>query len=238
MSTSLKAFVAGGGLQVSQQALAEALVAGSNAASTGGGSSGVEYVAFSGKSGELTYGRDREPLDQTEEFLLDPLSAHLGWVCWVGSKPVARHEWLMHDKASAVRASDLEDKGPYTRAQDGWQPMVGFGFVSRETGTEYKFSTNSKSGRNAVGDLLREIGDRLKAGEPSVPLFRFGKEKFVAQGETNWKPKFSVIEWLEQGEASALLAGEELADDEPEDEPEEVIEEAPKPRRTRRTRRT
>jgi hypothetical protein len=233
MSTSLKAFVAGGGVQVSQQALAEALRAGSKAVSTGGGggSSGVEYVSFSGKSGEITYGREREDLDQTEEFLLDPLSAHLGWVCWVNSKPVARHEWLMHEPANAVGHLDLEDKGPYTRAQDGWQPLIGFGFVSPETGVEYKFSTNSKSGRNAVSDLISEISDRVEAGDPSVPLFRFGREKFQAQGEWNWKPKFDVVEWLEMGEASAMLAGEDPG----EDEPEEVIEDAPKPRRTRRT---
>ena len=236
MSTSLKAFVAGGGVQVSQQALAEALAAGSNAASTGGGgSSGVEYVAFSGKSGEITYGREREDLDQTEEFLLDPLSAHLGWVCWVNSKPVARHEWLMHEPQHAVGHLDLEDKGPYARAQDGWQPLIGFGFVSPETGVEYKFSTNSKSGRNSVSDLLSEISVRLKAGDPSVPLFRFGREKFQAQGEWNWKPKFDVVEWLEMGEASAMLAGEEPVEDEPDEEPEGVIEDAPKPRRTRRT---
>lgn len=232
MSTSLKAFVAGGGLQVSQQALAEALRAGSNAASTGGGGdTGVEYVAFSGKSGKITYGRDREDLDQTEEFLLDPLSAHLGWVCWVGSKPVARHEWLMHEPENAVGHRDLEDKGPYTRAQDGWHPLIGFGFVSRETSVEYKFSTNSKSGRNAVSDLLREVSDRLASGDPAVPLFRFTTERFQAQGEWNYKPKFEVVEWLEQGEASAMLA----AEDEPEDEPEETVDDAPKPRRTRRT---
>lgn len=231
---SLAAYVKGGDLQVSDQAMAEALMAAGDEASTGDGD-GVEYVSFSGKSGAITYGRDREDLDEDEQFILEPRSAFMGWVCWVESKPVARHEWPVHAPEQAVPQHQLEDKGPYRRSQDGWQAQIGFGFLSEDGAVQYKFSTNSKSGRNSVSDLLKEIGRRMAAGEPHYPLFRFTKEKFQAQGEWNWKPKFAVDEWLDPSEVADMI-GVEAA--EAEEEVEEVQEEeAPKPR-PRRTRRT
>ena len=115
--------------------------------------------------------------------------------------------------------------------------MLGFGFMSTEGEVvQYQFSTNSISGKNAVGDLFDEIAQRTIRGEPNFPLFYFTREKFQAKGEWNFKPKFDIEEWITEEEAAAMLGGEAEAEPEPEKiaepEPEEV-----KPARTRRARR-
>lgn len=231
-STSLKSYIANG-ISLNREAAAAALVSaaqdGSNA-----GQNDAHYVAFSGKSGAITYGRDRADLDEDQQFILEPATCSLGWVCWKDSRPVARHEWSVYQPERRVAEADLEDHGPYRRDQDGWQPSRGFGFIASDASEQYKFSTNSKSGINAVSDMMLEIGKRLSAGEPHYALFRFTKEKFQAQGEWNWKPKFVVDEWLTEGEVADMLSGSDPAQDE--EVNGELFEEEPAPR-ARRTRR-
>jgi hypothetical protein len=240
MSTSLTAFAKGGNLpSLDKDAMARALASAGAEESTGSASEGVEYVSFSGKTGAITYGRDRDDLDQKELFLMEPRSAFRGWICWKDNKPVARHQWSIYQPQMAIAERDLEDKGPYARAQDGWQSMLGFGFMSTEgVLTQYSFSTNSTSGKNAVADLFDEIAQRTMRGEPNFPLFYFTREKFQAQGEWNFKPKFDIEEWVTEAEAAEMIGAEVegeaevevLPEPEPEPEPEQ-------PSRTRRIRR-
>jgi len=239
MSTSLAAYAKGGNLPaIDKNAMAQALSAASSEESTGSASTGVEFVSFSGKTGALTYGRDRLDLDQSEVFLMEPRSAFRGWTCWKDNKPVARHEWSIYQPQLAVREIDLEDKGPYARAQDGWQSMLGFGFMSTESEevVQYQFSTNSVSGKNTVSALFDEIAQRTIRGEPNFPLFCFTREKFQAKGEWNFKPKFVIEEWITEDEAAAMLGGEaEAEQDEPEVAPAPEPEPATRARRVRRT---
>lgn len=238
MSTSLATYAKGGNLPtLDKTAMAQALASAGAEESTGSPSEGVEYVSFSGKTGAITYGRDRDDLDQGELFLMEPRSAFRGWICWKENKPVARHQWSIYQPELAIPKSELEDKGPYNRQQDGWQSMIGFGFMSTDGEVvQYSFSTNSTSGKNAVGDLFDEIAQRTINGEPNFPLFYFNREKFQAQGEWNFKPRFDIEEWITEEEAAAMLGGEADAEAEPEPEVAAEPEEA-KPTRTRRARR-
>jgi len=240
MSTSLAAYAKGGNLPtLDKDAMAKALASAGAEESTGSANEGVEYVSFSGKTGAITYGRDRDDLPQDELFLMEPRSAFRGWICWKDNTPVARHQWSIYQPEMAIPERELEDKGPYTRQQDGWQSMLGFGFMSSEGEVvQYSFSTNSTSGKNAVADLFDEIAQRTIHGEPNFPLFYFSREKFQAQGEWNFKPKFAIEEWITEEEAAAMLGGEAEAEPEPEKiaEPEPEPEEV-KPARTRRARR-
>ena len=237
MSTSLTAYAKGGNLpSLDKDAMAKALASAGAEESTGSATDGVEYVSFSGKTGAITYGRDRDDLDQNELFLMEPRSAFRGWVCWKGNQPVARHQWSIYQPDLAVSKRDLDDKGPYERSQDGWHSMLGFGFMSEGGEVQYQFSTNSISGKNAVADLFDEIAQRTIRGEPNFPLFYFIRDKFQAQGEWNFKPKFDIEEWITEDEAAAMLGGAS------EVEPETAVEVEPEPEedtpaRTRRARR-
>jgi hypothetical protein len=238
MSTSLSSYAKGGNLPtIDKNAMARALASAGAEESTGSASDGVEYVSFSGKTGSITFGRDRDDLPQEELFLMEPRSAFRGWICWKDSKPVARHQWSIYQPDMAIPESDLEDKGPYARQQDGWQSMLGFGFMSTDGEVvQYSFSTNSTSGKNAVGDLFDEIAQRTIRGEPNFPLFYFRREKFQAHGEWNFKPRWDIHEWITEEEAADILSDLDEAAPEPEVAPEPAPEEST-PARTRRARR-
>jgi len=230
--TNLKAYAQSGAITLSAAAMVDAMKAAADAMRTGnGGEGGAEYVSFSGKTGQITFGRDKENLDEDQQFLLDPRTFIVGWICWVNNSPVARHEWSIFEPQNAVRADQLADHGPYRRTQDGWQAAAGFGFVAEGGETKYRFSSNSKSGKNAISDLIDEVTQRLSADEPAFPVFRFTKEKFLAQGEWNFKPAFLIDEWLDENEALEFIGG--AAEPEPEVAPEPEPEAKPV-RRTRR----
>lgn len=166
------------------------------------GGMAVDFVYFSGKSGDLTFGQDRDDLDTEENFILATQTITKGWVCWKESAVVGRVKWSAFRPDLQVKEEELEDHN-VTRPQDGWRPSSGFDFVG-EDGTQYSFETSSKSGRGAVKKLVEQVGSR-GAKEAPVCVFNFGKEKFLAQGDWNFKPKFSVVEWITEEEADSRV---------------------------------
>lgn len=191
------------------------------------GSDGVDYVYFSGKSGELTYGQDREELDDEEEFVFLTPTIFKGWVCWKNSEVKGRKKWSAFKPQDAIAEKDLEDHD-VTRAQDGWKPSSGFDFMGYD-GKQYSFESNTKSGRGSIKKMV-EAAMGASADAP-VPVFLFTKEKFLAQGEWNWKPVFKILEFITEAEAQERIMG---ADADDVDEEPEVAPEPPKKKRVRR----
>jgi len=202
---------------MSDEAMANALQdAGGEAAS--GGESGVQYLSFSGKSGTYQLGQNKEEPEGL--FIVEPQSIVTGWICWLKSKPIDRVEWSIYQAEKAIAEDELEDHGPYRETHgEGWFQSLGFGCLSLDDGdVQVKFSNNSKSGRNAIRDLMDEIRKRVLAGEPSMPVIEFDAEEFTAQDQKNYKPLLSVEAWVSREAVAAwrdgsldqdkLLAGE------------------------------
>tara|TARA_R110000737_G_scaffold72378_4_gene100887 strand:- start:1008 stop:1685 length:678 start_codon:yes stop_codon:yes gene_type:complete len=189
------------------------------------GSDGVDFVYFSGKSGDLTYGQDREELDMEEEFVFLTPTVFKGWVCWKNSEVKGRKKWSAFKPQDAVAESDLEDYD-ITRAQDGWKPSSGFDFMGYD-GKQYSYESNTASGRGSIKKMI-EAALGASSAKP-VPVFLFTKEKFLAQGEWNFKPVFKIVEFISEAEANTRITAEVAAD-----EVEEDVAEAPVKKRVRR----
>ena len=170
----------------------------------------VQYISFSGKKGRYAMGQNKE--EPEGHFIVEPKSFMAGWICWKGNRPVDRHEWSIYEKPSAVQEHELQDHGPY-RDNEGWAPSLAIGAFSADTATQVKFSTNSKSGCNAVRDLINEVRTRLLSGEPSLPIIEFDSEEFTAQENTNYKPKLAVAAWASRESVGAFLEGSLPFDD-------------------------
>lgn len=246
-SGALAAFMGGGALSVGKEEMAAALLESAGDGTSGSGD-GI-YLSFSGQGANFAgwkLGRDKVAPDADALFIGDPETAIEGWTCWKGGSPVAKHEWSVYSrKTQAVAQSTLEDHGPYADG-DGWSFMMGISmFDVDEPAVKISFGTTSKSGRNALGDLTKEIASRLLNDEPYVPVFALASEKFTAQGKVNGKPVFAVEGWVtdtevfaylaagDDGDLDDLLAGKYAAV-EPEDETVQEEEPAPKKRRARR----
>jgi hypothetical protein len=192
-------------------ALANALTEAADDATTGGGGANVDYLSFSGKTGKYSLGREQADIDPDQLYLVEPKTFIGGWVCWKDSKPIDRIEWSVYKaKEQAVDIDDLEDHGPYREsAGEGWQQLLGLGLIGCDAvQSQVKFSSTSKSGRNSIGDLMKEIAVRALAEEPSLPLIYFDSVTFEAQGNKNYKPVMQVDTWVTRASAAAYLAGD------------------------------
>lgn len=168
----------------------------------------VNYIYFSGKSGNYNVGRDKEPMDPEQLYVNEPASLKRGFICWKGNTVAERVEWYAVQKHMAVRAEDLPDHGPYSD-NEGWQESMGFGMCSLDSPTDqYEFNTGSASGRNSIKDFFSEVARRITNKEPSIPVFSFDSEKFTAQGNTNFKPKFKVVLWTTRELLKKFFAGD------------------------------
>lgn len=209
MGTSLTQFLDSANLPaVDEGALANALTEAADDATTG--SSNADYLSFSGKTGKYSLGRDQKSIDPEMLYLVEPRSFIGGWVCWKNSKPIDRVEWsVLQTKEQAIQREDLEDHGPYREsAGEGWQQLLGFGLIGCDVvHSQVKFSSTSKSGRNSIGDLMKEIGVRSAAEEPNLPLIYFGETTFESNGQTNYKPVFEIEAWVTRDSASAYIDG-------------------------------
>jgi hypothetical protein len=209
MGTSLTQFLDSANLPaVDEGALANALTEAADDATTG--TNNVDYLSFSGKTGKYSLGRDQKNIDPEMLYLVEPKTFIGGWVCWKNSKPIDRVEWsVLRAKEQAIQREDLEDHGPYREsAGEGWQQLLGFGLIGCDVIlSQVKFSSTSKSGRNSIGDLMKEIGVRSAAEEPSLPLIYFGETTFESNGQTNYKPVFEIEAWVTRDSAAAYIDG-------------------------------
>jgi len=241
---ALANFMGGGALSVGKNEMAAALLDSASEGTTGGGDK--EYLSFSGQGANFAgwkLGRDKASPDPDAMYIVDPTSASEGWTCWKGGSVAAKSEWSVYKRSTqAIPEAELEDHGPYADG-DGWSFMMGISMFDVDApGKQISFSTTSKSGRNALGDVTKEIAQRLVEDEPHVPVIQLASEKFTAQGKVNGKPILAIEGWVTNDEVMAYLA---LGDDGDLDdllagkyagaqaEAEEVPEEAPTKRRRR-----
>lgn len=209
---ALTAFLGGAPLPtVSGDAFTNALDEAADGSSSG--SPGLNFLQFSGKTGIYALGQAKSELDPDQLYIVDPQTITRGFVCWIKSKPAARVEWSIFEPALAIKEADLEDKGPYVK-DDGWKASLSFQ-AAEVSGllTPLKFSSTSKSGVNAIADFMKEMSARAKADEPDIPVMSFGKEKFFAKEQWNFKPVLEVECWVTRDAAGAFFKGTLSEDD-------------------------
>jgi len=175
---------------------------------------GLNFLGFSGKQGTYSLGKAKDDIMEEQLFLVEPAATIAGWTCWKDSKAVGKHKWLSTDAFMrpelVVPESELQDHGPYRKnSGDGWKEMMGIGLIElTDMGTSIEYSTTAISAINGLKDLVQEAADRLGRGEPAMPIIWLGREKFTAQGSTNWKPTFNVDVWVTREAVAAFIAGD------------------------------
>jgi hypothetical protein len=201
-----------GAVALSKEARAQALAEALDDSTTGDGD--VVYLSFSGQGANFRgwqMGRDKTSPDPEAVYVIDPSSIVEGWNVWKGGSVAFKAEWSVFKRSTdRVQEHQLPDHGPYNDG-DGPQKMMGVSlFDTDEPGRQIKFTTTSKSGRNALGDILKEVMARIAGDEPEVPIIMLDSEKFTAQGKINGKPKIAVEGWVTPEEVHAFI---QLGDD-------------------------
>lgn len=169
------------------------------------------YCNFSGKRGVYEVGQDKYDLTDDELYLVDTSSFTTGWVCWKGGRPVDKRVYSIY--AQQPPMPDLSEHGPFdTNRGEGWYQSKGFTARSVEDGVQIEFSTNSKSGVSSVAQLSGAVAERITENESSWPVIQFHRDKFSAQGNTNYKPLFPVVGWVSDEVLAAVAEMESIED--------------------------
>lgn len=209
MGSSLTKYLDPDNLPATEDDIAGAIEKAVGGATSGGGVG--DYLRFSGKTGVYKLGRNDEPVDPDQLYLVEPKSFIQGWTCWKGSKPIDRVVWSIYDDDElGVAEEDLKSHGPYREsAGEGWAQMLGTGLIACDAVlTEILFTSTSNSGRNSIGKLMEDVGALSKAKEPHMPLIYFDSVTFEAQGQTNYKPVLRPEAWVTRSSAAAYLVGD------------------------------
>lgn len=140
-----------------------------------------------------------------------------GFQCWKNGLPVDQF-WVQYGQP-LPRRSELEDHGPYTNQNDGWQESIKFPLVilpgvgGHDTAfTNCEFAASSTGGKNACYALSREYAQWIKEGkvtedapfivvEASADSYRhqtYGKVHF---------PAFKIVRAISVAEVEQIVNG-------------------------------
>ena len=201
--------------------------------SLGGAPDGSEFLNFSGKRGVYEFGKDKESVDSRERFVVNIASFEDGYICWKGGKPASTRLANIYTGIPVDEPSH-DELGPFDKDGEGW--FKAKAMVLRSVDEDDKqgyFKLNSKSGVAVFSDLQSEVAARMKAGLDPWPVVTLGVEKFTAQGQTNYKPKFTIEGWLSE-KALVEFAQDPDADIDDFLDPDLDDEPEPEPKRRRK----
>jgi len=200
------------------------------------GGTGLQYLSFDSKrTGEWTYGVEREPCSG-ERFSLDLTSLKHGWVLWHQRKPNRRLVPINQDKPEPQEPVEWTDNKGRTQVDDANEARSFQGTF--EDGTRFEFETCSYGGRRAVDTLLGELFTRAAQGSPFIyPHCVLESDSYDHQTYGKlYNPVLRIVAWYDEAGNEEEGAAPALAADAPEESEDEEAEqeEAPAPRRRRR----
>ena len=179
--------------------------------------------------GDYLLGEEGKPLETgtTVTANLDEMMA--GWIRWKEGRPTEHRMIRVADGVAAARREELGDDDPTKwevdtngQPKDCWQFSNYLPLLDAD-GTLYTFTTSSRGGLGAVGDLARRYGRHRKSNPDVHPVIAldvdayqhknkaFGWIKIPQFTPMGWEPKAKFTEAL----AAAGLAVSEVAPVEP-----------------------
>jgi hypothetical protein len=161
-------------------------------------------IKFS-KEGNFTTADDGETVSAEADFVALCDQTLIGWIQFHadGETPPDRAQGLLYGGFVMPPRDSLGDTeagewplGPDDKPTDPWQHQLCLVLQNRETDALYTFATTSRTGRRAVGNLLRHY-DRMQRTNPSeLPVVRLRPGGFQHRDERiGWvaTPTFCVV---------------------------------------------
>ena len=185
------------------------------AGALGGGNEGLTYLSFSGKTGDYTYGQEKDELDHGWKGAVNMASAARGWILWIDSK-VEGEEMVKILDGNPPLKSQLEDPGPLDDEDDGWSEQFSFEVGEMESGEKFLFKNGSKSGLRAFGNLLAQYGKAIQKGqnigdegEELHPVVEFDASEFTPKNgkkkDKAYAPKLTIVDWIGEAELEEMF---------------------------------
>jgi hypothetical protein len=158
---------------------------------------------------------DEVPIGAKFYAIMDSLN--VGWTKWENNRPAEELMGAIGEGFQPKRRAELgdNDKSQWEtddagQPRDPWQFSNKLILVAVETGRPYTFTTSSRGGLNAIGELCKAFGKNMRQQPDKVPVIEldvgsyqhsnrsFGRIKF---------PVFRIADWADAARAQRLLDG-------------------------------
>jgi hypothetical protein len=169
------------------------------------------------KFGEYKAGRDKIDVPFGTEVVAHMPTTMVGYVHWVDGRPVPPHHMgLLINGYTPPQRSTLgdHDRSLWDRFDNGdekdpWQFTNQVIVSDPKTGGLYTFTTNSKTGLNAFGALLKVYGQHVRQAPDEYPVVALRRSSFISPeyGEVRIPVFVPVVRWVNGGPHAALLNG-------------------------------
>lgn len=174
--------------------------------------------------GDYMAGENNEDIAEGTELVANMDSLAVGWIKWTDNKPTEQMMGLVCEGFQPPKRKELDetDEALWERDENN-QPRDPWQFtnqiVMREPGDPegqlYTFSTSSRGGINAVGELCRIYGKHCRQAPDDMPVVALNVGAYMHSNKAFGKIKFPILEvkgWVSKREFDEVQAALPLED--------------------------
>jgi len=171
-----------------------------------------ELLKFS--KGDYTVGREGTELEPGTELVAVMDSLVVGWTKWRDGMPVDERVGLVQTFQPPQRAelgdndADLWERDDDDKPRDPWQFGNRLVMVGVEDQAVFTFTTSSRGGLSAVGELAKAYGRRLHAHPDEYPVVELGVSSYQHRVKSYGRIKVPVLRiasWTDAGRYRSLI---------------------------------
>ena len=180
-----------------------------------------ELLKFS--KGDWMSGQDNDDVAVGTQFIANMDEMLVGWIRWEDNKPTDHIMGKVSEGYQILRRNELGDTDQNEwevddsgKPRDPWQLSNYLLMKGASDGVLYTFTTGSKGGRDALGDLCKEYGKVLVAHAKEYPVVAIGVRSYEHPNKSYGRiktPEFKIVGWQPKTAFASDLgeSGEELA---------------------------
>lgn len=161
--------------------------------------------------GHWSLGKEGTAIKEGTRYYANMQGLRIGWQRWEDGRPSGEIMVLMvSGEKPPLRSTlgdtdrDLWDLDKEGRPRDPWQLTNELPMVSAEDGEEVVFSTSSKGGINAIGELCIAYSKGRKMKPPgAVPVIEIGTSSYKHSDKTFgtiYTPVLKLADWVDGGQ--------------------------------------
>jgi hypothetical protein len=167
------------------------------------------------KFGEWVHGRDRARLATGTTLAAYMQTLEAGWACWQYGELIDEKMGLVCEGFVPPKRDELGDLDETKwetfdngDPKDPWQPSNKLVLVDLESDALYTFSTSSKGGLSAIGELAKDYGKHIRQKPDEMPIVELNMYSYLhpnrAYGEIR-NPTLKILDGAAGWIAAAKL---------------------------------
>lgn len=166
--------------------------------------------------GDYLAGEDEDELPEGTQLVANMDELMVGWIRWFDKKPTDQIMGRVAEGYQPPRRSELgdEDKGKWEvdaqgREQDPWS-FSNYLLLKATDGEDiYTFTTASKGGLSAIGELCKGYGKLMRQKPDEFPIIELATDSYTHKEYGRIKtPKLKIVGWAPKSEFAEALAAE------------------------------